>query len=225
MKSKIFLRLITLSLCSILSLSAYAATISSNEAKVWVEDKGKELLDTFGQTDLEKRYRALDKMFLEDIDLDYISKFVVGKYWRQMSAEQQQRYQQIFQRYALSVYKSFPLDFDTSKITFDILSVRIEPNYANVRANIHLKQPSETSQTQELQNIIVEFRLNKTNGKLRIVDLKLGESSLILSYRSRFYEMIAQSDNDMEWFLEDLETITQSTETQNRQKLENQQYL
>ena len=51
MKSKIFLRLITLSLCSILSLSAYAATISSNEAKVWVEDKGKELLDTFGQTD------------------------------------------------------------------------------------------------------------------------------------------------------------------------------
>ncbi len=225
MKSKIFLRLITLSLCSILSLNAYAATISSNEAKVWVEDKGKELLDTFGETDLEKRYRALDKMFLEDIDLDYISKFVVGKYWRQMSAEQQQRYQQIFQRYALSVYKSFPLDFDTSKITFDILSVRIEPNYANVRANIHLNQPSETSQTQELQNIIVEFRLNKTNGKLRIVDLKLGESSLILSYRSRFYEMIAQSDNDMEWFLEDLETITQSTETQNRQKLENQQYL
>lgn len=225
MKSKIFLRLITLSLCLGLSLKAYAATITSNEAKVWTESKGKELLDTFGQTDLEKRYLALDKMFLEDIDLDYISKFVVGKYWRQMSAEQQQRYQQIFQRYALSVYKSFPLDFDTSKISFDILSVRIEPNYANVRATIHLNQPSQTSQTQELQNIIVEFRLNKTNGKLRIVDLKLGESSLILSYRSRFYEMIAQSDNDMDWFLEDLETITQSTETQNHQKLEEQQYL
>ena len=225
MKSKIFLRLITLSLSLILSLNANAAAISSNEAKVWAESKGKELLDTFGQTDLEKRYSALDKMFLEDIDLDYISKFVVGKYWRQMSAEQQQRYQQIFQRYALSVYKSFPLDFDTSKITFDILSVRIEPNYANVRANIHFNQEDQTSQNQTLQNIIVEFRLNKTNDKLRIVDLKLGESSLILSYRSRFYEMIAQSDNDMEWFLEDLETITQSTETQNRQKLENQQYL
>ncbi len=225
MKSKIFLRLITLSLCLILSLQAHAAAITSNEAKMWTQSKGEELLDTFGQTDLAKRYQALDKMFLEDIDLDYISKFVVGKYWRQMTPEQQTRYQQIFQRYALSVYKSFPLDFDTSQISFDILSVRLEPNYANVRANIHLNQPSNTSSRQELQNIIVEFRLNKTNGKLRIVDLKLGESSLILSYRSRFYEMIAQSDDDMEWFLEDLETITQSTENQNSQKLEEQQYL
>lgn len=46
------------------------------------------------------------------MDLDYISRFVVGKYWRQMSAEQQKKYQELFTRYALNVYKGFPLSFD-----------------------------------------------------------------------------------------------------------------
>ena len=222
MKSKIFLQLITLSLCLIVCFKAQAETITSQEAKIWTESKGQELLETFGQTDLQKRYQALDKMFLEDIDLDYISKFVVGKYWRQMSEKQQMQYQQIFQRYALSIYKSFPLDFDTSQISFSVVSVRIEPNYANVRTNIHLNR---TANKNELQDIGVEFRLNKTQGKLRIIDLKLGESSLILSYRSRFYEMIMQSDEDMGWFIEDLEMITQSTENQNIQKLKEQEYI
>ena len=222
MKSKIFLQLITLSLCLIVCFKAQAETITSQEAKVWTESKGQELLETFGQTDLQKRYQALDKMFLEDIDLDYISKFVVGKYWRQMSEKQQMQYQQIFQRYALSIYKSFPLDFDTSQIRFSVVSVRIEPNYANVRTNIHLNQIKNKN---EIQDIGVEFRLNKTQGKLRIIDLKLGESSLILSYRNRFYEMIMQSDEDMGWFIEDLEMITQSTENQNLQKLKEQEYI
>ena len=222
MKSKIFLQLITLSLSLIISVSAQADTITQEEAKSWTESQGKELLDTFSQVDLEKRYQSLDRMFMEDVDLDYISKFVIGKYWRQMSEEQHQRYQKIFQRYALSVYKSFPLDFDTSQIDFSVISARVEPNYANVRTQIHLNQPKNS---QELQNIMVEFRLNKVKGKVRIVDLKLGESSLILSYRNRFYQMISQNDDDIEWFLEDLEMITQSTETQNRQKLEEQQYM
>ncbi len=222
MKSKIFLRVIILSLGLFMSIPAQADTITPSEAKSWAEAKGNQLLNTFAETDLEKRYAALDKMFLEDIDLNYIAQFVVGKYWRQMSAEQRQRYQDIFTRYALSIYKSFPLEFDTSQITFSITKAQIRRDYAQVYANIHLNQEVKDV---NLQNILVEFRLNKTNGKLRIIDLKLGESSLILSYRNRFYEMIAQDDGDIEWFLEDLETVTQSTELQNKQKLEDQAYM
>ena len=77
----------------------------------------------------------------------------------------------------------------------------------------------------EKQSILVSFRLNNRDGNLRIVDLKLGESSLILSYRSRFYEMIANDDEDLGWFIEDLQMITESTEKQNQLKLEQQEYL
>ena len=46
------------------------------------------------------------------------------------------------------------------------------------------------------------------------------QSSLILAYRNRFYEMIAADDGDMEWFLEDLEDLAVSAEENNRLRLE-----
>ena len=60
--------------------------------------------------------------------------------------------------------------------------------------------------------------------KLKIIDLKLAESSLILSYRGRFYEMLRSVDDEIEWFLEDLEMITASAEAQNQMKLEQQNF-
>lgn len=43
-----------------------------------------------------------------------------------------------------------------------------------------------------------------------ITDIKVAESSLILSYRGRFYQMIADADEEMEWFLEDFELLADS---------------
>ncbi|MBR1904408.1 MAG: hypothetical protein IJ824_04450, partial [Alphaproteobacteria bacterium] len=55
---------------------------------------------------------------------------------------------------------------------------------------------------------------------VQVRDLKVEESSLLLSYRDRFYKMIHEdSDDDMTWFLEDLTALTQDTEEKNAQKL------
>lgn len=93
MKRNHFLQLIIVCLWLFCSFSVFAAPIDSQKAKDWVNDKGRVLLDTFNEPDLQKKYRQLDELFFKHVDLDYIGKFVVGKYWRQMSAEQQARYQ------------------------------------------------------------------------------------------------------------------------------------
>ena len=158
-------------------------------------------------------------MFLNYVDLDYIAKFVIGKYWRQMTAEQKRRYVPLFKRYALAVYKSFPLDYDRN-VDLVVSSVKSDRKYADVITEISLAGNTPAEQNgAPAQKVIVTFRLTKNNGKLQIIDLKLTESSLILSYRSRFYEMIMQDDGELEWFLEDLELITSSTEETNRQRL------
>ena len=120
MKSNSFLRLIIFSLCLFSALPARAEAITETEAKVWTQDKGQRLLNAFAETDLKKRYAELDTMFLNFVDLDYISKFVLGKYWRRLNEKEKTDYQQLFKRYALSVYKSFPLEFDTSQIEYTI---------------------------------------------------------------------------------------------------------
>lgn len=223
MKSNFFLRLIIFCCVFCVFRAACAAPITETEAASWARDKGRQLLQTFSEPDLQVRYAKLDEMFLNYVDLDYIAKFVIGKYWRQMTAEQKRRYVPLFKRYALAIYKSFPLDF-ARNVDFVVSGVKPDRKYADVITEISLagNTPEEQNGAQA-QKFIVTFRLTRNNGKLQIIDLKLTESSLILSYRSRFYEMIMQDDGELEWFLEDLELITSSTEETNRQRLSDRQ--
>lgn len=216
MKSKIFLQLIILCFSCFWQTAEAAETIGRSEAVAWVEDKGQLLLKTFSKSDLQTKYRELDNLFLNYVDLDYIGKFVVGKYWRQMTPEQREKYLPLFKRYSMAIYKSFPLNF-SFRISFKITDVKLEADYADVTALIDLDP--EVQNIQDKKTFLVGFRLRKIAGTLKIIDLKLAESSLILSYRNRFYEMIHNNDDEIEWFLEDLEMTTVSTEETNQMRL------
>ncbi len=223
MKSNLFLRVIILLFCVLVNFPAYAESVPEQEAKQWVEEKGRLLLETFGEKDVAKKYAALDQMMLDYIDLDGVSKFVMGRYWRQMNNEQKQTYQDVFKRYALSIYKSFPLDFDSTKIDFEVTRVIPDYNKTSVFTKINLAK-NQTPDQAPLSDITVNFILSKNKGITKIIDLKLGESSLILSYRSRFYEMIAQNDEDIDWFLEDLSDIAEAAERTVEENLRETEY-
>ena len=223
MKSNLFLRVIIFLFCIQIAKPVYADVVPAAEAQKWVEDKGQQLLIVFGESDIVKKYAALDEMLVQYIDLDYVSKFVMGKYWRQMSEEQQSEYQELFKRYALSVYKSFPLDFNAEKIKFEIIKAIPEKNRTAVRAKVNLEGIMDPQQN-TVADIFVDFLVSQKNNQIKIIDLKLGESSLILSYRSRFYEMIAKDDDDVVWFLEDLADITEAAERTIAEKLHETEY-
>ena len=71
---------------------ASTVAVDSQEAKIWANTKGQELLQALSESDPISKYSKLDKMLTEDVNLDYISKFVIGKYARLMNREQQARY-------------------------------------------------------------------------------------------------------------------------------------
>jgi len=223
MKSNLFLRVIIFLFCLTASFPLRAEPLTETEARQWTEEKGRQLLETFGEIDVVKKYATLDEMMTSYIDLEYVAKFVMGRYWRQMNNEQQDLYQSVFKRYALSIYKSFPLDFNTDKINFEIVKVIPDLRKTVVRTKIFLK-PETTDESLPRSDIFVDFHLRKEENQIKIIDLKLGESSLILSYRSRFYEMIAQNDDDIEWFLEDLSNITEAAERTVQEKLHQAEY-
>ena len=207
MKSNYFLRLITLFVCLAFALPAFADPLSEEEARVFGETKGRELLNTFAEKDLAVKYRKLDDLFLNYVDLDYISRFVVGKYWRRMTPEQQKHYRELFTRYALNSYKSFPLSFGEDELNYSISGVKADGEYMLVQTGIDYRASDG-----KMSTFLVEFRLHKVNGRIMLTDIKVAESSLILSYRTRFYEMIAEADEEMEWFLEDFELLADSVQ-------------
>lgn len=210
MKSKIFLQLITavFMFVSIIHLAA-ATPVPENEAVDWANTTGHKLIEALGNTDLEQKYAALDRMFEEDVDTQYLARFVIGKYWRTMDESQKEFYLQLFLRYILSLYKNYPLNFSTDNLDFTITSARINGDYTDVFC--YVKLPEELS-SEVFDSIGLEFKVTKNQEKIKIIDLKIGESSLLLTYRSRFYAMLKDVDEDISWFLEDLETLTVSNE-------------
>lgn len=216
MKSNIFLHFITCCMIFLSSANVCAKPVDSDKAINFAETKGKELLEVFQEEDLAKRYQILDEMILEYVDIKHISKFLVGKYWRTMTPQQKESYEKIFIRYGLAFYKTLPLEY-AKNIVYSIIGANIEGEYTNVLANVEFGLGEET------QKITVSFRLHDVSGKIKIVDVKVAESSLLLSYRSKFYEMIAQADNEIDWFLEDLTDITSTMEQNLKQKASSQQ--
>lgn len=217
MKSKIFLQLITALFVFFSVLNkAVASPVPEEEAVRWANATGYALIEALGNPDLEQKYIALDKMFQNDVDTVYVARFVIGRYWRTMAPEQQRTYLKLFSRYVLSLYKNYPLDFETAGIDFTITTARINGNYTDIFCNVKLP---ENMASENLNSVTLEFKVTKNTGKIKIVDLKIGESSLLLTYRTRFYTMIKDADEDMDWFLEDLETLTVSNEKNAEEKL------
>lgn len=215
MKSKFFLQLIAFILAIFVSTDVFAASVPADVARKWSESKGRELIDTLAEEDLQLKHKKLDDLFLNHVDLEHIGKFVMGKHWKEMTQEQKQRYIPLFKRYSLALYKSYPLQFDREKIDFNIANVRVEANHTLVLANITVKDFIKTKNISEEFKVLVEFRLYQKDDKILLTDLKIAETSFILAYRNRFAEMINANDGDIEWFLEDLETITVSSEKNN----------
>lgn len=203
MKSNFFLYFILFCGILVLSMPIRAENIAPKEAEEFAFAKGNELLEVFAIDDYEEKYEKLDNLLLEYVDLDYIAKFVIAKYWREMDAAQQKRYLELFKNYALNLYKGFPLNFK-DKVSFSILGSEKVNDDTLVNAEIVLALDEEDTK------VNAAFRLCKKNGKILMRDIKIGENSFILAYRQRFQEMMKEADEDVNWFMEDFEALVNS---------------
>lgn len=214
MKLKYFLRLIILFLlfCGI-SFPCLAQDLSTKEAENWTLNKGHEILNILTTESGEDKFIKLDEIVDNDVDLDYAAKFVVGKYWRQMSETQKQKYLPLFKRYTKTLYKSYSLDLRKGDVDFTVDKVLITPIGADAYCSLKIKVIEQNVDDKSKGGVKAIFSLVKTDGKIKVRDLKIEESSLLNAYRDRFYKMIHEdSDDEIDWFLEDLETIVEDNE-------------
>jgi len=190
---------------ALVCFEAYAADrIDALEAENWAHRKGSEILDVISQPNSREKYQILDEIIQTDVDLPYIAKFVVGKYWKTMTEEQKEQYLLMFNRYILGIYKTFPLEFKSSAIDYHIEKVEVHKNAADISMPIKIEGITTSSQS-ENDTINIVFRVHKTDNTIKLIDIKIAGSSMLMSYRTKFYELILQDEEEIEWFLEDFE--------------------
>ena len=190
-------------------VSSLRAEKTEADVRNFLNEKGQKLIITLGSSDLEEKYDILDEMFENNVDVDYIARFVMGQYYRNMTDEQKKKYHELFKRYIVSLYKSYPLDFETKGLGFEISAVKKNGKYFDASTIVDLP---EKYQTEAVKKVSVDFKLTENNGQFQLVDLKIGEVSMIVTLRNRFSNMIKEAEEEIDWFLEDFEDLTKSNE-------------
>ena len=189
---------------------ASEVAITGAEARQWANTKGHQLIQALSEPNLAEKYSQLDKMMEEDVNLDYVSKFVIGKYAKKMTPEQKKTYTNLFHRYAKSLYKKAKLNFNAHEIDFKIDNVTEYEKFASV---VCVVKPPKISESVEIQDIPVKFKLIRgENKKIQAVDVEISEVSMVIEYRKRFYQMIKDEGEDMGWFLEKFEAQVKANE-------------
>lgn len=213
------IRLICLCLCFLINTSlASPVAVSSTDARIWANSKGQELLMTLSEPNPLVKYSKLDKMMEEDVNLDYVSQFVIGKYGKLMNTEQKERYRQLFHRYALSIYKKFNLNAAIDNINFSIDAVTEYPRFTTVQCSV---DPGDVFQNIKIEKIPVKFKLIRgQNNSIQAVDVEISDVSMVIEYRKRFYQMIREEDEDINWFLDRFADKVQANEKAFQQKAE-----
>ena len=188
--------------------SAFATEVAvkSDEARLWANDKGHELIEALGGNDIIEKHSKLDRMLTEDVNLDYISKFVIGKYAKKMNKEQKRRYSVLFERYVLSLYKQFNLQFDANNIAFSVDGIEEHPKFTVVKCSVDANDLIKNIEGVEIERLPIEFKLIRGDkNKIQAVDVEISNVSMVIEYRKKFYQMIMEESEEMEWFLEKFE--------------------
>lgn len=167
--------------------SSHAAT--EQDARQIVEKVGNEALAIIGSQELSKaqKQERLEHLLAGEVDIPWIGRFVLGRYWRGVAEEDRARYLEAYQRFLLSNYTSRFADYTGG--SFRIISATNEGD-EGFTVNMEID-------TLEQKGMLVDYRLHTTpEGALKIYDVIVEGVSLITTQRAEFASVVGQGGLD-----------------------------
>jgi phospholipid transport system substrate-binding protein len=171
----------------IVVVGATAPARAEETAGSWVHDLGNKVVDilvsTSGQPD--ERKAQLRDIFLGSFDVDFISQFVIGRFWRKSTPAQREEFMTIMPTYVATVYAALFANYEGDG--FEVLQEREEEDGAYVRGLI-LRNDGP--------NVEAAFSISKPDGGYLIKDASIEGISLLVTKRSEFGSVLSREGLD-----------------------------
>ncbi len=167
-----------------LPVSAGAVAVD-NTPKQEIERLVNQVLDILkdprykGDAHREERRQKLRSLVNQIFDLNDISKRVLGRYNRQFTKDQFKEFKELFSKLLEKIYLTKIEHYSNEKVIFEE-----EKILSSTKAAVPTKIIKND------QEIPVEYRLVKKNGKWTGYDVVIEGVSLVKNYRSQFYEIL-----------------------------------
>ncbi len=163
------------------------------DSKSLIEDLGNRAIETLtNSTDSNDAIEAkFLRLFDEGFEVRNIASFVLGRYWKQATPDQQDRFVKIFKTRVKKAYASRFKEYKGVKFIVGKVSSRQGSDY--VDSSIQKPGGPKTD---------VEWRVK--HGKIQ--DVKVEGVSMSITMRDDYNSLLGQKDGNIEAFLTDLES-------------------
>ncbi len=177
------------------------AAIDKDNAVAMVENLTKEGIEKIINSDAphEEKTRIFKTLFTENLDLDFIGKYVLGRYWRIATPAQQKEFIALYKEFNV---KTWSKRFDEFKGKSFIFKGTTPSNNAN-QVFVDTEVPMS-----EGKPISVKWRVADKKGDIKIIDIIIENVSLAQTARNEYTSFIAKSPKGVDGLLENLRLKT-----------------
>jgi phospholipid transport system substrate-binding protein len=134
----------------------------------------------------DERKQKLELLLRDSMDLPFVGRFVLGRNWRQLNAEQQSTYQTAFERYVLHIYAG-QLNGYSGESFLVSGSRAIDDQDTMVNSQLIRKDRAA---------IAVDWRVRQTGDSAKVIDVSVEGVSMALTQRQEFASIVQREGVD-----------------------------
>jgi phospholipid transport system substrate-binding protein len=144
-----------------------------------------------------QRVENLRSIMAERFAGEKIAKWVLGRYWTRASAEQQERYLDVYRRFMIEAYVDRFTRYDGETLAITQTDVYNEKDLI-VKSVMH--RPGQP------EPLKIDWRVRDTDDTLLVLDIMVEGVSMAQAQRAEFASALRQVNGDMDAFLDDLDS-------------------
>jgi phospholipid transport system substrate-binding protein len=172
-----------------------AAATGDNDAKAtaFMNDLWNRALELLNKkAPAAERQARFRELFHNDFDSPGIARFVLGRYWRVASPEEQKEFLKLFEDYVVYVYTARLSDFEGEQFKID--SVRTDQDSVVVSTDVITPGAP--------QPLKVDWRLVNDDGAYKITDVIVDGVSMLVTQRSEFASVIQRHGGQVQGLID-----------------------
>lgn len=127
-------------------------------------------------------YGLIDELLLPHFDVRYTGRLVLGKHWKAASAEQRDRFVEVFYQFLLQSYANGILEFEQGSIKVLPADEQQNEKRVVVKTETRMDDGSE---------VPINYSMRRTKNGWRVYDVRIEGVSYVQNYRNQFNAEIA----------------------------------
>ncbi len=178
------------------------AEINAQKAEDFVKNITKQGIEEIINSDVSQaeKDQRFAKLFNEYLDLDFIGRFVLGRYWKTATPKQRTEFVDVYRELNIKTWSKRFDEFKGKTFVFNGTSPSSSENQIFVNSVVPMDQGAPAK---------VVWRVKETNGQFKVVDIIIENVSLAITARNEYTAYIRKSPNGIDGLISDLKKKSQ----------------